>query len=89
MDTRLQDNINLRQHNYIAPFLWMHGEKKTLILNEIERIYESGIRSVCLESRVHEDFCREGWWSDVKLILEECRKKDMNVWILDLSLIHI
>ncbi len=83
MDWRLQDNLNGKQQDYIAPFLWLHGEEDALIVNEIQRIYDSGIRSVCLESRVHEDFGKEEWWSDVRLIMEECRKKDMRVWILD------
>ena len=83
MDTRLKDNLNGIQHNYMAPFLWLHGEEDNLIVNELQRIYDSGIRAVCLESRVHEDFAGEGWWSDVRLIMEECRKKDMKVWILD------
>lgn len=83
MDTRLKDNLNGKQHNYIAPFLWLHGEDDALIVNEIQRIYDSGIRSVCLESRIHEDFGKEGWWSDVRLIMEECRKREMKVWILD------
>lgn len=83
MDWRLQENLNGKQHDYMAPFLWLHGEDDALIVNEIQRIYDSGIRSVCLESRVHEDFGKEGWWSDVRLIMEECRKKDMRVWILD------
>ena len=83
MDTRLQDNLNLKQQNYIAPFLWLHEEEDGLIVKEIERIYQSGIRSICLESRTHEDFAGDGWWSDMKLIFEECRKRDMKVWILD------
>ena len=83
MDRRLQDDLKEKQHNYIAPFLWLQGEDDELIINEIEKIYNCGIRSICLESRVHKDFCGEGWWQNVELILEECRKKDMNVWILD------
>ncbi len=83
MDWRLQENLNGKQHDYMAPFLWLHGEDDALIVNEIQRIYDSGIRSVCLESRTHEDFGNEGWWSDVRLIMEECRKKNMRVWILD------
>ncbi|MBQ7900434.1 MAG: hypothetical protein IJ365_00540 [Clostridia bacterium] len=83
MDTRLQDNLNSVQHNYIAPFLWLHNEDDELIVNEIQRIYECGIRSVCLESRTHEEFCREDWWSDIRLTFDECKKRDMNVWILD------
>lgn len=83
MDIRLQNNLRGSQHNYIAPFLWLHNEDDRYIVNEIDRIYDSGIRSVCLESRTHEEFCRDDWWSDIKLILEECKKRDMNVWILD------
>lgn len=83
MDMRLQDNLQGMQHNYMAPFLWLHGEEDGLIVNELQRIYDSGIRAVCLESRVHEDFAGEGWWSDVRLIMEECRKRNMKVWILD------
>lgn len=83
MDTRVQDNLIAKQHDYVAPFLWLHGEEKELIFNELDRIYECGIRSVCLESRVHEEFCEAGWWSDVEDILEACQKKGMRVWILD------
>ena len=83
MDMRIRENLQGKQHDYMAPFFWLHGEEEGLILNELQRIYDSGIRSVCLESRVHEDFARDGWWSDVRLIMEECRKKDMKVWILD------
>ena len=83
MDWRFKDNLDGKQQDYIAPFLWLHGEEDALIVNEIQRIYDSGIRSVCLESRVHEDFGKEGWWSDICLIMEECRKRDMKVWILD------
>ncbi len=83
MDTRLQNNLRDSQHNYTAPFLWLHNEDDGYIIQEIERIYDSGIRSVCLESRTHEEFCRDDWWSDIKLIFDECKKRDMNVWILD------
>ena len=83
MDNRLQENLSGKQHDYMAPFLWLHGEDDALIIRELERIYDCGIRSVCLESRTHEDFCREEWWSDMRLIFDHCRKKGMGVWILD------
>ena len=83
METRLQENLNNVQHNYLAPFLWLHWEDDSLISEEIQRIYESGIRSVCLESRTHEDFVRDGWWEDLDLIFAECKKRGMKVWILD------
>lgn len=83
MDKRLQENLQNIQQNYIAPFLWLHNENDSDIVSEIQHIYDSGIRSICLESRTHEEFCRKDWWEDVELIFQECKKRDMNVWILD------
>lgn len=83
MDIRLGENLAGKQHDYMAPFLWLHGEDDSLILRELERIYDSGIRSVCVESRTHEDFCYEGWWADMRLIMDFCRERGMHVWILD------
>lgn len=70
-------------NNYILPFLWMKGESEDVIREEIEKISECGIGAVCLESRPHPDFMGEKWWSDMRLILEECKKRDMKIWILD------
>lgn len=67
----------------LAPFFWLHGEEQEALKQEIEAIYNCGIRSVCLESRTHEDFCRDKWFSDVRFIMEECKKRGMTVWILD------
>lgn len=83
MNQALWENLNGKTGNYLAPFLWLHGESQDLILKEIEKIYDAGIRALCIESRTHEDFCREGWWSDVGVILEECTRRRMKVWILD------
>lgn len=83
MDLRVQENLNGKESNYIAPFLWMHGEDDARILEEIDQLQKSGIRSVCLESRPHPEFCRNGWWDDVRLVLEECKRRGMKVWILD------
>ena len=69
--------------NFVAPFLWLHNEDDTLIVRELERMRECGIGAVCIESRTHEQFCREDWWSDVRLILDTCKKLGMKLWILD------
>ncbi|MBQ8319781.1 MAG: hypothetical protein IJX81_02780 [Clostridia bacterium] len=67
----------------IFPFLWHHGEGNDAIREEIEKIYECGIRAFCVESRPHPDFCGEKWWRDFGFILEEARARDMRVWLLD------
>ena len=70
-------------NNYILPFLWMKGESKEVILKEIEKIYECGIQAICLESRPHPDFMGPQWWDDFGFIVEEAKKRDMRIWILD------
>ena len=79
MDTRIWDNLNNTETDYIAPFLWLRNEDDAEFLAEIDRIYDCGIRSICLESRTHEEFCRDDWWSDVAVILEKCRKKHKKI----------
>lgn len=80
---KINEIINNEYDNHIMPFLWMHGEDEDVIREYITKIYESGIKSVCIESRPHEEFLKEKWWTDVSIILNECEKHDMTVWILD------
>lgn len=68
---------------YIFPFLWMHGEPQETIKEEIDAIYRANIREFCLESRTHEDFCRDKWWDDVGFILRYAKERGMRVWLLD------
>ena len=69
--------------NYVAPFLWLHNEDDSLIVKELHRIHDCGIGAVCIESRTHEEFCRDDWWSDVRLIIDTCKSLGMKLWILD------
>ncbi len=70
-------------NHYILPFLWMRGEEEAVIREELAKIYECGIRAVCVEARPHKDFCGPGWWHDMDIVLDEAKKRDMKVWILD------
>ena len=77
-----KERFTMRE-NYIFPFLWMRGEEERILRNEMEKIDESGIGAVCLEARPHPDFAGDGWWHDVDIVLDEAKKRDMKVWILD------
>lgn len=68
---------------HVLPFFWQHGEDDETLLEELHRIKESGSRAFCAESRPHEEFVRDGWWEDMTLLLEEARRLDMEMWILD------
>ena len=82
-DTRLTDVILGREDNYLLPFYWQHGTHRDRIPAQVQRIYDSGCRALCVESRPHPDFCGPDWWADMDIILAECEKRDMKVWILD------
>ena len=79
----IKEIMNNNGGNYLAPFLWLHNEDDALIVRELTRIHDSGIGAVCIESRTHEEFCRDDWWSDVRLILDTCKRLGMKLWILD------
>lgn len=83
INSRLREVLDNRQQDYNMPFLWMHGEDHATLALELDKIYQSGIRGVCVESRPHENFCREQWWGDMDLILSHCKEKGMEVWLLD------
>lgn len=80
---RLEEVMTGRGGSYILPFLWLKGEKEEIIREELESIASCGIREVCLESRPHPDFMGLRWWSDLEFIIQEARKREMRVWILD------
>ena len=74
---------NKMEENHIFPFLWMRGEEESILRNEIQKIHECGIGAVCVEARPHDGFCKEGWWHDMDIVIDEAKKHDMKIWILD------
>lgn len=83
MDRKVKILLKNKGGNYIFPFFWQHGEAEEVLREYMKVIRESNIRAVCVESRPHPDFLGEKWWKDMDVILDEARKWDMKVWILD------
>lgn len=83
MNKWLSDIRSGCEDNYMLPFYWQHGDHHDTIPKEIERIYNSGCRAFCVESRTHKDFCRDQWWADMNLIISEAERRGMKVWIFD------
>lgn len=80
---QLNECLNDNYGSYILPFFWQHGDSHELLLEEICAIEKSGAKEFCVESRVHEQFCQDKWWDDFGFILEEAKKRNMRVWLLD------
>lgn len=80
---RIIDSLQNKQDNYILPFFWQHNEDDDTLIEEIHAIYNSGIKALCVESRPFIGFCTDCWWHTMDIILEECKKLNMKVWLLD------
>ena len=83
MEPRLMDVLQGKEDNYILPFFWQHGESKELLEEGMQRIYDSGIKAVCVESRPHPDFVGEGWWRDLDIIMAKAKELNIRVGVLD------
>ena len=70
MDKKLYEITRGAEENRILPFFWLHGDDQDKFASEFDKIEEAGIKAVCLESRTHEDFCADGWWADLDMIME-------------------
>ncbi|WP_338533640.1 glycosyl hydrolase [Paenibacillus peoriae] len=80
---KINQVLNGKESNYILPFFWQHGEQEEVLRDYMNKIEECGIRAVCVESRPHPDFIGPKWWEDLDIIMDEARKREMKVWILD------
>ena len=69
--------------NHMLPFFWQHGEDEATLREYMAAIQNANCNAVCVESRPHPDFCGPKWWEDMDVILDEARKRNMKVWILD------
>lgn len=69
--------------NHFLPFLWVHGESPEVYREMVNAIYNANLREFCVEARPHKEFCKDAWWHDLGVILEEAEKLGMRVWILD------
>lgn len=77
------ENPNTPTENHLLPFLWVHGESEAIYRKMVGIIQDANIGAFCVEARPHKEFCKDGWWHDLDIILEEAEKRGMKVWILD------
>lgn len=79
----LEKILNRKEQNHLLPFLWVHGEDEATYRKMVRAIHGANIGAFCVEARPHPEFCRDGWWKDMEVLLEEAEKLGMKVWILD------
>jgi len=80
---KIEEVLAGKHSNHIFPLFWQHGEDEEVLRDYMGKIYESGIKAVCVEARPHPEFVGDKWWADMDAIIDESKKRDMKVWILD------
>ncbi|MDR3145319.1 MAG: hypothetical protein LBU21_03500 [Treponema sp.] len=83
MDKNLIEALSGQTDNYILPFFWMHEGNTGRLRALVRQVYDGGARALCVESRPHEKFGEDEWWTDMEIILDEAAALGMKVWILD------
>ena len=83
MDKQFEDILHHREENRLMPFMWIRDGEHDRLVEHIDMIQSMGHKALCVESRPHRDFCGDTWWQDMGLILRECQKRSMQVWLLD------
>ena len=83
MNKTIKQLLSGNADNYMLPFFWQHGEDEATLRKYMEVIHNANCFAVCVESRPHPDFAGPKWWQDMDVILDEARKRNMKVWILD------
>lgn len=68
---------------HLLPFLWLHGEDDSTLIEGIKSIRDSGCSVFCAESRTHPDFLGPSWWHEMEVLLNTCRKLGMQFYLLD------
>jgi hypothetical protein len=83
MDKNLIEALSGQTDNYIFPFFWMHEGNAGRLRDLVRQVYAGGVKALCVESRPHEKFGEEEWWTDMEIVLDEAAALGMKVWILD------
>ena len=83
MNKTISQLLRGQADNHMLPFFWQHGEDEATLRKYMEVIHGANCFAVCVESRPHPDYCGPKWWQDMDIILDEARKRNMKVWILD------
>lgn len=83
MDECLKRVLSGEWENHTVPFFWQTGDDHETLKTELEKIRQSGIGAVCLESRTHEQFAEEKWFEDFAFLLKQAERLGMKLWLLD------
>ncbi len=67
----------------LVPLLWTQGQPAETIRTVVREVAEGGNTGFVWESRPHPDYLGPRWWADLKVAVDEARRRGLDVWIFD------
>ena len=67
----------------LFPLFWMKGEDEARLREGVAEVQAAGCGALVAESRTHPDYLGESWWRDLGIVLDECKKRGMKLWVMD------
>ncbi len=67
----------------LLPLFWMKGEDEATLRRGVREVEASGCGALVAESRTHPDYLGDTWWRDLDIVLDECRRRGLKLWVLD------
>ncbi len=67
----------------LVPLLWTQGQPAETIRTVIREVAEGGNTGFVWESRPHPDYLGPRWWADLRVAVDEARRRKLDVWIFD------
>lgn len=72
-------------HSNSVTWGWNGPMSREVIARDLDSLYRRGFRAVTIEAgyKMPADYLSDGWFRLVKTAVEEAKKRDMRIWIID------
>ncbi len=77
------DSLFASDSSRLLPLFWLRGESEDRLRAGVRAVRASGCGALVAESRTHPDFLGDGWWRDISVLLDECKREGLKLWVLD------
>jgi len=87
MDTRIKECLAGQDPNHLFAFFVLRrlceDQTKEVLAEELDAVVKSGCGGIYIETQYDDTWGDEEWFELMGFVLEECKKRNLRVWLLD------